>query len=357
MTTIVRLAGAADLEEVVSLVRERDGIHHPARAIAGYFADLDPERIAVWVAETAGEAVGLNAIYLRRMHAGEGTVQAGYWAHLYVRPEARKAMVYPRLVLAMLAWAREHGLAWVYTATRRPDVAAAHQKLGFEKIATIPVLLKPLRPAALLCARLTGAAALRSAAAAVDTVWGWSGRSMAAAGRLWSPPLAPDESGVWESPSVCRRDAPVRGTICSAWTNDTWAARFAATIEGDHYHAFVLPSASDPVAGLMVRTAERGTPSIRLGVVMDIFDSSTDARFLPHLHAAAVRWAAGRRAHALIALAPTDPVESRAFAGRGYMRSPERYALLAKATSPRPLPVVLHDAARWRFPFVEHDAF
>jgi len=358
MATTIRQVAPADLPSIIRLIRERDEQPHPEAAIAAYLADLASDRITVWLAERDGEPIGLNAIYLREIAAGSSTAQAGYWGHLYVRPEARKLMVYPQLVLAMLRWAKDHGLDWIYTATRQPDVAAAHLKLGFENIATIPVLLKPLRPGALIAHRLGGGGFVTAAAAVADSLWTAGSAGARALTRAIQGLPHPVAAGSLNPAGIASLAAVSADRIRTAWTPASWAARFAAgTIEGDTYHTFVLPSASEPTGFVMLRIAARGRPALRLAVLMDMADASPAKRFAPALLATAADWAARQRADALVALEPASPAEAAAFRGCGFLRSPERYALLVKHTSSRPRPAGFRDPAQWRFSFAEHDAF
>lgn len=357
MATTLRIADAADLPIISRLICERDGRFHPAEAIAGYLANLDHERIVVWIAERDGEPIGLNAIYLRPIACCTGVVRAGYWGHLYVRPEARKLMVYPQLVLTMLRWAKENELDWVYTATRQEAVAAAHLKLGFERIATIPVLLKPLRPGTLVAHRLGRNLVINALAAIADATWA-TGH---AAGRMFAPTSttgsSPTDAAVSAAAMIGSLAAVSGRSIRTAWTEQSWANRFTATIEGDCYRSFVVPATATPSAAALLRIAARGEPALRLAVVMDLVDASEDRRIASSLLARATDWALQQRADAIIVLEPTAPDEAAWYRRKGFMRSPERYALLVKSTSSRSLPDGFRDPARWRFPFAEHDAF
>lgn len=357
MATTIRQASPADLPAIIRLIRERDEQPHPEAAIAAYLADLASDRITVWLAERDGKPIGLNAIYFREITGGSSTARAGYWGHLYVRPEARKLMIYPQLVLAMLRWAKDHGLDWIYTATRQPDVAAAHLKLGFENIATIPVLLKPLRPGALIAHRLGGGGFVTAAAAAADSLWALGSAGGRALGRAVQRLPRPVATGSLNPSGIAALAAVSADRFRTAWSPASWAARFAGTIERDAYHTFVLPSASETMGFVMLRIAARGRPALRLAVLMDMADASPAKRFTPALLAAATDWAASQRADALVALEPTAAAEAAAFRSRGFLRSPERYALLVKPTSSRPLPAGFRDPAQWRFSFAEHDAF
>lgn len=357
MATTLRIADKADLPIVFRLIRERDMRHHPDDAIAGYLANLDRQRIVVWIAERDGEPIGLNAIYLRPIACDSGAFHAGYWGHLYVRPDARKLMVYPQLVLAMLRWAKEHDLDWVYTATRQETVAAAHLKLGFECISTIPVLLKPLRPGRLVAHRLGNNPFINGLAAIADAIWA-TGH---AAGRMFArdstAASSPADAAVSAGALIGLLAAVSGRSIRTAWTEQSWANRFAATIEGDCYRSFVVPAAGSPSAAALLRIAARGEPALRLAVVMDLLDAAEDRQIASSLLAGATDWALEQHADAIIALEPTQPDEASWYRRKGFMRSPERYSLLVKSTSPRPLPAGFRDSVQWRFSFAEHDAF
>jgi hypothetical protein len=357
MATTIRTADVSDLPSIIGLIRERDDRRHPDAAVAGYLADLSPDRIAVWLAERDGDPIALNAIYLRAIATGSGTARAGYWGHLYVRPQSRKLMIYPQLVLAMLRWAKEHDLDWIYTATRQPDVAAAHLKLGFEKIATIPVLLKPLRPGTLMAYRLGGGVIAAAAGSVADLLWGAGAAVVRTVARGVHGFSRPAVTRGLDAAGIDSLETASANRIRTAWSADSWAARFRGTIEGEGYHTFVLPSTSAPAGLVMLRIAARGEPALRLAVLMDLADASIDNRFTPALFSWATDWAVRERADAIVALAPTSAPEAAAFRRQGFLQSSEQYALLVKPTSGRPLPDGFREPTRWRFTFAEHDAF
>ena len=356
MTATIRVAGAADVAAIADLLRERDGAAHPTTAVAGYLADLDPSRITVWLAEKEGRPVGINAVYLRALTTPSGALRAGYWGHLYVRPEARAIMVYPQLVMAMLRWAQAGGADLIYTATRQEHVAAAHLKLGFIKIVTLPVLLRPLRPGRLVASR--SRAVRRWAGWAVPLVDAAVSAGRAAVGlpgrTAAMRAVRADDHAAAEFAAL---QSGLEGYIRTAWTVPDWLRRFSGTIEGQAYRAAVAPWAGTAEAGVLVRIAERGSPAVRIGVVLDLVDRSPGRSHCVALLRWAERQAVEAGADAMIALPALAETERRPYRARGYWTAPETYTLLYRPTSPRGRTETLRDPAAWRFSFAEHDAF
>jgi GNAT superfamily N-acetyltransferase len=356
MTASIRVASDADVGTIADLLRERDSAAHSTAAVAAYLADLDPSRITVWLAEKDGRPVGINAVYRRTLDSATGSLAAGYWGHLYVRPEARSLMVYPQLVMAMLRWAESGNADLIYTATRQDHVAAAHLKLGFVKIGTIPVLLRPLRPGRLVASRSRAARRWGGwAAPVVDAV--------VAAGRTAA--RLPGQAAATQAVRSDHRAAcdladlqrGLDGGVRTAWTASGWLARFSGTIEGDAYPAAVAPRAGEPEAGVLMRIAERGSPAVRIAVVMELIDRTPE-----QVHACALlRWVEQRaieaHADAIIALPPTSDVDRRPYRAQGYWTAPETYTLVYRPTSSRCRAESLQNPAAWRFSFAEHDAF
>jgi hypothetical protein len=149
----------------------------------------------------------------------------------------------------------------------------------------------------------------------------------------------------------------LEGQIRTDWTAADWLARFSSTIEGDAYQAAVAPRTGDPEAGVLMRIAERGSPTVRIAVVVELID-----RFPRQGHASTLlRWVEQRaieaRADAIIGLSPMSATDRRPYRGQGYWTAPETYTLLYRPTSPRGKADSLRDPAAWRFSLAEHDAF
>jgi hypothetical protein len=353
----IKVASAADADTVYAMLCERDNRTHDRSAVLNYLADLDPGRVCVWLAERGGECLGINAIYLRSLRTADGPLAAGYWAHLYVRPEARKLMIYPRFVLDMMRWSRDAGLRLVYTGSRQQHVAAAHLRLGFHSLATFPVLLQPLRPATLVASRKAAAYPFAVAAArACDDLFRGVCRMLPriTAGQAPAGPIAATAVAPATVAAFCDPDAT---KIRTDWTKESWRQRFSGTIEGDPYTCFVVPSSERPEAGVMMRVAERGTPPVRVGVLMDIFDRTPDRRHLRPLLCRVAQAADAAGCAGVIAVDQIPHDIATAIRSAGYWKTSERYAIVAKATGSESLPPQLADASAWQFNFGEHDAF
>ena len=112
-------------------------------------ADFSPGEFYGWLAVAGDEPVGVTMLEPCILEYKGAQTKAGYWRYLWINPDQRKTGLYPRLVFTMIAAAAELGIELVYGAIRRPDVVAGHLGLGMEKVGEIPVLAKPLNPAAL----------------------------------------------------------------------------------------------------------------------------------------------------------------------------------------------------------------
>lgn len=354
----IKVASAADADTVYAMLCERDNRTHDRSAVLNYLADLDPRRVCVWLAERGGECLGINAIYLRSLRTTAGPLAAGYWAHLYVRPEARKLMIYPRFVLDMMRWSRDAGLRLVYTGSRQQHVAAAHLRLGFHSLATFPVLLQPLRPATLVASRKAAAYPFAIAGARVcDDLFRAACRMLPRIDASRTPFVGPIASATVSPATVAAFCATDDTKIRTEWTEESWRQRFSGTIEGDPYTCFVVPSAERPEAGVMMRVAERGTPAVRVGVLMDMFDRTPDRRHLRPLLRRMAQAADAAGCAGVIAVDQIPHDIAAAMRSEGYWKTAERYAIVAKATGADPLPPQLADASAWQFNFGEHDAF
>src|SRR5437867_2110681 len=78
-------------------------------SIRWYLHDLDPDRCLAWLGPAGGKAVAISSIFLRGLRGPAGPLRTGYWANLFVAPDHRDLMLYPRLLRAMLAEARPRG--------------------------------------------------------------------------------------------------------------------------------------------------------------------------------------------------------------------------------------------------------
>ncbi len=101
----------------------------------------------VFLAETPrGEPVGFAEVSLRPMAEGCSTRPVGYLEGWYVRAAARHRGVGRRLMEAGEDWARSQGCTEMASDTEIENVASqeAHQRLGYDIVARLVVLRKPL---------------------------------------------------------------------------------------------------------------------------------------------------------------------------------------------------------------------
>jgi hypothetical protein len=157
--------------------------------------------------------------------------------------------------------------------------------------------------------------------------------------------------------TVARFCATKADEIRTAWDEQSWRERFSGTIEGNPYTCYVVPSDDRPEAGVMMRIAERGDPPVRVAVLMDMFDDTTDRRHLRRLLRLVAQAADDAGCAGVLAVEQGPPEVAAAMRAAGYWRTSERYSIVAKATGADPLPTSLTVASAWKFNFAEHDAF
>ena len=130
----IRQATAEDLPAAVRLFEIRDGHAYEPELIFHKVGRFDPERTLAWMAYDGSQPVGMTMMLLRELDVDGVKFRAGYWANLYIHPEYRQFLLYPRLTRAMTGALRKNDLAILYTAVRDLQVAGAHVKLGFSKL-------------------------------------------------------------------------------------------------------------------------------------------------------------------------------------------------------------------------------
>src|SRR4051812_8755029 len=97
MIAKIRHATAADLPAIRELLMLRDDRQWDQPSTNWFLCGLDPNRCLAWVAFAGDQPVGLTSMYVRMLRMGARELRAGYWANLYVHPEFREQMLYPRL--------------------------------------------------------------------------------------------------------------------------------------------------------------------------------------------------------------------------------------------------------------------
>ena len=145
----IRRAVSSDATQLAEMMRSVSEREHSVESVRAMTADFTPGEFYGWLAVAVDEPVGVTMLEPCILEYKGAQTKAGYWRYLWIDPDQRKTGLYPRLVFTMIAAAPELGIELVYGAIRRPDVVAGHLALGMEKVGEIPVLAKPLNPAAL----------------------------------------------------------------------------------------------------------------------------------------------------------------------------------------------------------------
>lgn len=346
----IRQATAEDLPAVVRLFEIRDGHAYEPELIFHKVARFDPERTLAWMAYEGCHPVGMTMMLLRELNVDGEKLRAGYWANLYIRPEYRQFLLYPRLTLAMTKVLRNNDVAILYTAVRDADVARAHVKLGFSEVGVVPVRAKPLRPARLFL-RAKG--------------WNLSNHFTSVPDYLYRGVLkirSPRESDL----QVCGMTLPANlaefGSLLEQtqyrvrqiWNCARLNDRYASNRDGEPYTLVGVRRHGMLVAAALWRAAVRGS-KVRAGVLMDLAFRNGEEHAARKVLAAAEEAALENSCDVMLHLDGLTEA-SRIIRKSGYCFSPERYTLLLW-----PAPVakkgLLSDLQNWRYPFAEHDTF
>lgn len=316
----------------------------------------------MWLATVEDQPAASTAMYLRSLRVSDRDrpLPIGYWAHLFVLPEHRKLMLYPQLVFTMRKAMAELGIEAILTAMRRPEVTEGHLKLGFKVLCSWPVLVKPLKPFALL-GKHKGIKLALAVAPVGDGLWR-AGQSML---------TRSGEAGVniesFNDERV-RGDARLLDEICGllaasagdratmAWTADLMRARLGGGVDGEPYSVLLARRDGKITGAGICRLARRGN-DIRTGVILELAANDNDRGVLRALARACERELAGRGAEAMLWLDGAGQQPSATLRGMGYrVAADETYRLIA-FTRPDADVLLPTDAQAWRFTFLDHDAF
>ena len=355
----IRAATQADLPVLRDLLSDRDGEQRLEPAVRDHLMECDPERFLAWIAFDGDEPVGITALYLRPL-LFDGDVpaerSAGYWAHLYVRESHRSLMVYPQLVFAMTRGMREAGLDLLYTATRQPDVAAGHQKLGYRLVGTIPVRLLPLRPFRLLARQKRLGPLAEALSPLGDRLWSlWRGlfRRTTGDGQTMEQ-ITLEDGRIGELVELMNRRGA--GHVAQRWTTEHFRTRFKGALDGEKYVIHVACSDDRVLGGSIHRLAVRGN-SVRTGVILDLVLSEGHEDLAgPMLSTLESRMLQDGADVILHLEGPGDPVGGGVLA-RGYRTAPDVYHLLVSPGGMVDPGSRAGDLSNWLFAFSDHDAF
>src|SRR5258706_5064372 len=264
----IRPATEADLDAVTTLFRLRDERAYDRAVVEKTVFGLDPARCIALVAFAGERPVGMSTVYPRTVSFRGSEHRLGYWQHLFVDPESRRAMVYPRLPLLMFRAAEQAGLELVLTVTRQKESVGVHQHIGCKDLGAIPLRVKPLRPIR-AAAKQRGLRWLESAAPPLDFAFDLASRaySWSIGPRLETVDLASDSPEVAELRSD--RRALARDYVHQDFTPELVAERFAHHLEGEPYFWVGARRGGRVVAAGVFRMAERF--GIRAGIVMDLY--------------------------------------------------------------------------------------
>jgi hypothetical protein len=346
----IRQASAEDLPAAVRLFEVRDGHSYEPDLILHKVGRFDPERTLAWMAYDGCHPVGMSMILLRQLNVDGQKLRAGYWANLYIRPEYRRFLLYPRLTLAMIGALRHNDLTLLYTAVRDTEVACAHVKLGFSKVGELPVRAKPLRPLRLLL-RATGREVPTHFTSIPDCLYRGilkmrspNGRDLQVCEMALSENLA--EFGSLLEESRCR--------ISQVWNYNRLNERYASNRDAEPYFLLGVRHNRTLVAAAIWRAAVRGS-KVRAGVLMDLAYRHGEEYAARKVIAAAEQAALEDSCDVMLHLDGVSETNT-IIRNSGYCFSRDRYSLLlwpAKTARDG----LLSDVRNWRYPFAEHDTF
>jgi Acetyltransferase (GNAT) domain len=350
MRLSIRQAGVADLPAAAQLLGAKYGRSYEPEDIAGALGRFDPEHSLAWIAFDGTKPVGMTMAFIRKLYVEGNEVRAGYWAQLYIRPEYRTYLLYPRLTQTMTKGLDKNGLYILYTGVRRTEVARAHVNLGFAKLGELRVRAKPLRPARLLFHYRAWNAGTRLAWLP-DVVYGGllklrhpNDDGLETCDLSRAPAL--EEFANLLSRTPCR--------VRQIWNVSRLNERYASNREAEPYSLLGVRRQGKLAAAVVWRAAVRGN-GVRAGVLMDVAFQDGEEYAARKVIATAERSALRENCDVMLHLDGIGEI-SRIIAHAGYYVSPERYSVLLwpapLATSGR-----FGDLSSWRYAFGDHDTF
>jgi N-acetylglutamate synthase-like GNAT family acetyltransferase len=354
----IREASQEDLPRLAALLGRREGLDgpwpHTHRALWG----LEPERIRAWVAVEGERIVALCCAELHRLQVGAQTVDAGYWTNLYVDEEHRDQLLYPRLPQAMLRGLAKSGVSRVYLAIRRLEIAEAHLRIGFRELTRYEVRLKPLRPLSLAAKQLRWPDLAVRLAEPLDRLAGlplrapgWRPRRLPRGRSLVRLSLPEDAEGIAELLARARA-----GAVTRRWDPQALIDRYREAPDGGPYHLLGLVSAG-AIIGVAVTGVSTRETDVRVGVILELAARDDDEAVLAVLLRACERDLRAREADGVLLLDSLGPRVSKLARLAGYLDTGERYVLMVAPKKKIDEGDPILDAAAWRFPLADHDAF
>lgn len=353
----VRELTPSDMPTAVHLLRLRDDRHHESDSVAGVLRGLDPAQLRAWGAFVDGEPAGLTTFYVRRLSdwAGEEVV-AGYWGHLFVRPEFRKLMIYPLLIRAMRQGKDGAQCRVIFTATRQPRVAEGHQRLGFELIGRLAVRFKPLRPFRLVAKQRHLGRIVENLSALGDGLYvpllRLVGKRRLAAAAHREIDLGSDDV---ESVVGLMNEAR-RGGIGQVWSAESFRRRFAMTIDSSHYTVLGYFAGEGLEAVLIFCTTTRGE-TVRTGVLIEMASRPGREDAAVSLLSEAESRMMDAGCEVVLHVDGMGSDREKLMPRLGYRTAPHLYHLLVWSPDDGWKKDARSELSSWRFAFSDHDAF
>jgi len=354
----IRALGPDDLGAIRQMLSQRDGREWDERSTRWFLYNLDPARCLAWGAFIGEKPVGLTSTFLRTLTVRGDIRRVAYWANLYVDPEYRDQMLYPRLPMTMLNALKPLGIEMLYAPVRLPQLTKAHLGLGFAKIGSMAVLVRPLRPARFIC-KYKKLGWAKPLAGPVDLLFR-AGLAVTSA-RLGAGVQIDD--GRLEEATTERLNAVAsllaersEGRIAQVWNANLLRERYGQTREGGSYRLAASECNGELTAAAIYRFAERGD-GIQVGVLMDLAFRSGAERDAAAALRAVERATLAADGELLIYLDGLGDANRELLKRRGFRVSPEVYEFLVW-----PKKLAANDDwfgawDRWEFSFRDHDAF
>lgn len=351
----VRRATVDDLEGIVQLIRRGDERDYDPEDVAQYIQRLNPAYSQAWMAAVGKRPVGMTMTFQRQLQAPKRRYTARYWANLFIDPDYRHLMLYPRLLKLKFYESKQDGIDFLYAMVRRPRLIEAHVRIGFTKIADVMVMVKPLRPGRLVIKYKALPRFLAILIRPVD--WLFSRYLRMRQPRRLSG-LSIDEVP-WDSAEVADFAELLKDScadrIGQVWTSDAIRSRFTCSLDGDPYVLLVSRREGQVVAAIVYRTVDRDR-GVRMGVVMDLVFRDKEELAAQAVLAEAQRRSYAAGADGMMYLDGSGPGTQKLFAADGYFVSSDRYSLLLWPKTKLSVDPLLCDISSWRLAFSDHDA-
>jgi hypothetical protein len=351
----IRQAGSSDVPKIAEMMRSVSHREHSVESVRAMTADLAPGQFYAWLALAGDDPVGLTILESCLLeYKGIQTI-AGYWRYLWVMPDQRRTGLYPRLVFTMISGAVSAGIELVYGAVRRPEVVSGHLALGMQKVGEIPVLAKPVNPAALFSKfHGLGDFFIRLSAVPDFAYRRYLSMKHLRSGSIYA---AQDMAATQIEPHAVipvLRDLYAK-ELQRSLTAQTFLKRYSVNSDGAEYRVISVYAAGEIRAAIVYRTAIRGN-NVKALVIMELGYRGADQDAIRFGLAELEKCAIDCGCEVMLCLSSARPMQ--ALLGQsGYFKSNETYVLLKKNTTPetgRSVPDNLND---WYFTFSDHDAF